>query len=180
MNANNPLAAYFKGIPLFARLGPEDLNEVLRSVKMVSLRAGQSVFEEGDASDGLYLVMSGRFEVFSRLKSGKQMTLTEIGPNEFFGELALLDREPRSATVRAVEDSELVKIDAKEFDYLRQNYSPAAYKLIREIAILVCARLRRINNQILDVLNPEPVPSEPEETPRLSLFDRLISLGRQK
>jgi EAL domain-containing protein (putative c-di-GMP-specific phosphodiesterase class I) len=77
------------------------------------LPAGTVLFREGDAGDSAYLVKSGSIEVF-RVRGGSEVTVGTMGPGEFFGEMAALDRRPRTAAARAIADSELIVITAEQ------------------------------------------------------------------
>jgi putative ABC transport system ATP-binding protein len=81
----------------------------------VSLRAGQVLFEQGDRSDLVYTVETGQLEVFHRLADGSEEPLARIGPGNYVGELGPILNLPRSASVRAVEDSELTGFSVRAF-----------------------------------------------------------------
>ncbi|HEY3805988.1 MAG TPA: cyclic nucleotide-binding domain-containing protein [Kofleriaceae bacterium] len=99
-----------KGIDLFAAVPADELAAIARIAEEVRLDAGEPVIREGELGDALYFVVDGRAAVH---KSGRQ--LAELGHRAVFGELALLDPGPRSATVEAVTDLHLLKIGRDEF-----------------------------------------------------------------
>lgn len=80
-----------------------------------SFRPGMTIFSEGDFAYGAYLLRSGRVEI-STVKDGRRVVLSTIQPNQVFGELALIDNEPRSATATAVEECETLVIRREDFD----------------------------------------------------------------
>jgi len=97
-------------VPVFAELAPDALVEVAAAAVPRSFAAGEMVFREGDDGDTCYVVSSGRVRAVREHPDGRSITLAIFGPGEFFGELSLLDRERRSATVEAVEDADALAI----------------------------------------------------------------------
>ena len=156
---SNPLHAFFVKIPLFSGLSTEELEDIVRIVRPVNVAEGQILFAEGAPGDAAYVIQSGLIEVFRKVE-GKEVALQRFGPYEVFGELALLDGEPRSAGCRVLEAATLLRIDKAEFDFLRKHLRPAAYVVIRSIA------------QVTALLAPEPEPEE--KTSKGSLLRRLL------
>jgi predicted acylesterase/phospholipase RssA/CRP-like cAMP-binding protein len=84
----------------------------------VRLRRGKTLFEQGDAGDSAYLLLEGRLEVSLHHPDGGETSLAELAPGAIVGEMALLTGQPRTATVRALHDSELVRCSKEGFDRL--------------------------------------------------------------
>jgi len=99
-------------------------------------KAGSTVFREGDEAHELFVIKSGKV----RIQIGNR-TLTELGPDTIFGEMALIDSEPRSATAIAVTDVELVPVGEKQFLFL---VSQTPYFALKVMRVLV-QRLRATN-----------------------------------
>ena len=91
------------GVPFFSGLAEEDLEQIDEHTVSESFRRGALIISEGDLADALYVVVSGRAKVFLGSDDGKEVVLTVLGSGESFGEIALLDEEPRSASVAAME-----------------------------------------------------------------------------
>src|SRR3954454_21557008 len=102
------LAAELVRIPLFAGLDGDELDSIARNAFVRRLARGQILFSEGEPSDHLFLVRSGRLRVFVASAHGEELVLSVAGPGSALGELSVLDREPRSATVEALEAVELI------------------------------------------------------------------------
>jgi CRP-like cAMP-binding protein len=98
-------------LPLFSGLSEEALTRLEAATRDVEVDAGELLFEQGDRSDGLYVLRSGRLQVLQG-----EVVLTELGRGAVVGELALLTGQARSASVRAVRDSRLVHLPAEHFD----------------------------------------------------------------
>ena len=88
---------------LFRDMAPEEWKSFRETVQMRSVADGVAVFQEGDPGDGIYVVRNGRVEI-SAVVQGERRALSHFGPGDFFGEMSVLDNEPRSASVVAVSD----------------------------------------------------------------------------
>ena len=96
---------------LFADLPPADLDSLLSHSRPVLFTAGEAIVREGATGRSLYQVISGRVEVQKEVQPGYSIHVAELGPGEVFGEMTLFQGAPRSATVRALEDSRLLRVD---------------------------------------------------------------------
>lgn len=114
---------------LFAGVNPEFLERLAAEVEWVDLPAGSTLFEEGDDADSLYVIVRGRI----RISSGNQ-TLAELGRDEPLGELGLLAAQPRSATARAIRDTELARLDHPAFERLLREEPATLGWLTRRVA----------------------------------------------
>jgi len=109
-------------IPLFSGVPREELATLLTLVAPIKTSAGSAVVREGEAGDSLFLIVSGRLRVSTRSADGAEVPLAELGPGEFFGEVALLTRRPRTATVTAITEAELLRLDHYTVDELRLRH----------------------------------------------------------
>jgi len=135
-------------VPLLRGLTPDELEEIVAISKLLKVRKDVTVVEEGDEGRAMYILVDGRAEVVKRLAGGDNTMLAELKAPSVFGEMSLIDHQPRSATVITTTDSVLFQINLAAFNELRSNYRPAAYKLLREIAPTICGRLRRVDERI--------------------------------
>jgi hypothetical protein len=102
-------------IPVFAGLPAARLESAARQTAVVPARAGEVIIRQGDAADRFYIIDSGRFLVTQRDAGGTPRVLRRMGPGEVFGEIGLLTGSPRTATVTAEEDGELLALDRPAF-----------------------------------------------------------------
>jgi len=106
------------------------------NIDALLFKAGSVIFREGDEARDLFVIKSGQV----RIQIGNR-TITELGPDSIFGEMALIDNEPRSATATAVTDVELVPVSEKQFLFLVSQTPYFALKVMRVLA----KRLRATN-----------------------------------
>ena len=129
--------AFLRRLPFFADLPDRDLLRVCRGANHLVIRPGDTLIQEGSECDGLYVIVSGEMEV-TRLENGYPVVLGLRGPGEVLGEMSLLERVPRTATVRARQSSEVLRIDPDEFRALLAQSTAASETIIRTLT----ARLR--------------------------------------
>ncbi len=134
--------------PMFAGLGP-DLIEglVARAVTQV-VRSGTLLFSKGDPGSSLFAVCRGRVKISVPSSDGRDAVFNVIGPGEIFGEIALFDNGPRTASATATTECELMVIERRDFLPLMRRYPDLALRIIE----VLCARLRRTSEQVEDTL----------------------------
>jgi CRP/FNR family cyclic AMP-dependent transcriptional regulator len=132
--------------PFFTALSLPDAQELLKRTHSRHVPAGQILFQEGDAGDGLYGILTGRVAFTVDSASGKGLILNVLGPGEFFGEIALLDGKGRTATAAARDACHLLFIGRSEFMAFFAQRPEAMSRIIE----LLCARLRRSTEYIAD------------------------------
>src|ERR1041385_2007454 len=89
-------------VPLFKRLEPHELEKLAEEIDQVNYPAGETIFNEHDRGDALYILEEGRVRIWVYDDDVKPVTLTELNPGDFFGELAVLDRGERSSSATAI------------------------------------------------------------------------------
>ncbi len=131
-------------VPAFETLGDEDLARVAEVVVPRRLAAGEVVFREGDGSDTCYIVRSGHARAVREHVDGRSLTLAHFGPSDIFGELAMFDDEKRSATVEALEETEVMAILGGDMRRLLGRHPDIAIKLV----VALGRRLRETNARL--------------------------------
>jgi CRP-like cAMP-binding protein len=112
------LADIIRHIPLFSGLSREDTAKIMGNLEEQSVHAGTTIFSQGDKGDAFYLIQSGAVGVVLESADGRSETIAVLGPQDCFGEMALLSSEPRSATIVAVKDTTLWKLSREAWDEL--------------------------------------------------------------
>src|SRR6266849_4015720 len=103
-------------IPLFRQLSPSALEKISRLMVKESYKAGDTIFLGGERGDALYVVDSGKVRIWVRDSDGNDVTLSELEPGSFFGEMSVLDGGKRSANATAVVDTTLHCLRRKDFE----------------------------------------------------------------
>ncbi len=153
------LSAALGEVPLFRLLPDDDLETLASACRIRRFRRGEVIFHQGDPGDALHVMLAGRVKISSPSDSGVEAILTTLRPGEFFGALALIDGEPRSATATAVEPSETMVLPRERFRQLVNERVE-----VRDIVFAELAReLRRLTNHV-------------EELHFLDIAGRLASL----
>ena len=134
--------------PLFEMLSNQELEYVAELSRPRKFTAGQVVFEEGELGDSLYVIVSGEVEVLKRDDKGNPQLIARLGPPEFFGEMSLIDKEYRSATVRARSDAELLQLTAENLTTFRKQHRDGFTFVVINIARVLSARLREANSKL--------------------------------
>lgn len=115
-----------RNVPLFSVLPEAQLTMLTRVVGRKSYPRSSTIIAAGDVTDALYIVISGRLKVMMSDDEGREVILAILGQGEFFGEMGLVDDEPRSATVIAIEPCELLTIARIDFKKcLAENFDIA-------------------------------------------------------
>ena len=134
---------------LFEGIEPEVLRDMRYGMQLLQFDTDEIVFNEGDKGDSLYLIGSGSVRISKQGRAGEQETLGVIESGSFFGEMALLDRQPRSATAVAAEPTILAGVDDEVFQYLL-DLAPSRLHL--NFLRLVSERLRQVNSHFISEL----------------------------
>ena len=140
-------------LDLLDSLSPADREIVEQETVPVHLPAGHDLFREGDTGDALYLVMSGSLGVYVQSTTNEHRLISLVGPGETVGEMALISGQPRSATVTAIRDSELLRLAKSRFDRLMKQYPEIMSGMMR----ILVHRLRRISDGGGVMIEPKTV-----------------------
>jgi len=180
MSSDNPLgnlsheALSLSRVPLFKRLTPDELEQLAQGVDQVNFKADETVFNEQDKGDALYVVDSGSVRIWVLDEDVKPVTLTELKPGEFFGELAVLDRGARSTNATATVDTELHRLSSDDFEQFLLKHPDVAIDVICEIG----ARMRQTNMLVSQRASRNiNVQMEQRATIGQRIADRVASFG---
>jgi len=123
-------ATMLADVELFEHLNDDDRASLAEAIDVRELAAGDTLFKAGEPGEALYVVRSGEIELFIKDTAGQRIALALVGAGEMFGELALLDRGPRTATAIAMSDTELLELDRDDLLLLFQRSPAAALRLL--------------------------------------------------
>src|SRR5690606_25015052 len=123
---------------VFGDLEESELRRLAGIARETTLAPGETLFEQGEESDGLYIVITGIVRIFLTAVDGREATISLLEDGEMIGEISLLDGLPRSAGAAALTETKLIFIPHRPFCELLDT-SP---KLTRQVLIMLCERLR--------------------------------------
>ncbi len=127
--------------PMFEDLEPSDIGDIIHIVETLHFDSEDIIFREGEPGDAWYALYKGEVEVMKQSDSGDK-SIKALGPHSCFGEIAVLDGLPRSATIRASKESIALRIPLDKFRELTDKNHLVAYKLIRQMALMLASRQR--------------------------------------
>lgn len=156
--------------PLFNGLDDDASNALENSMTEVSLRRGETLFEEGDGGDRLYVVIEGKIKLGRSSVDGRENLLAILGPGQMFGELSFFDPGPRSATATAVTDAKLLSLGHASLSPVLAEHPNVAYAMLNQLA----GRLRRTNEVVGDMVFSD-VPGRVSK----ALLDLAERFGRE-
>jgi len=146
-----------KQIPLFAGICENDeyMNEVSRICTIRKYRKDEKIIKEGDVGSEMFIVYDGAVEIVKRSRAGDDFTVVKLKAehNVFFGEMALVDDDKRSATVIASSDSVFIVIDKNDFEKLGNRNPEIGLPITRVILKTLTSRLRKTNEDMLTLFD---------------------------
>jgi uncharacterized membrane protein len=120
-------------VPLFSEMDEQEVAGIRAIMDEMKFKPGQIIIREGETGDLFYVVTEGHAEIVIQDADGEEILLHEAGPGEFFGELSMLTREPRSARVRAVDHVTTLALGRDDFFEFLRNHSHAAIDVLVEL-----------------------------------------------
>ena len=159
--------------PMFEHLEPEEIREIIHIVETRKYQAGDIIFSEGEAGDAWYALYRGEVEVVKQ-SGGEQKLIRTLEPPSCFGEIAILDGLPRSATVRATKETLVLRIPQSKFMELMDEEHQVACKLIKHMALVLVSELRSNTETLSELLKANSIESVHEG---ISTIVEDVSLG---
>ena len=146
--AEQKVAEYLRRLPLFSRLPDDELAELGDRVRTKQYRRGESIFRKDDPGTHLYMVLDGAVKIALPGEFGQEALVAIMRPGEFFGELALFDRSPRSASATALEETRAALLAGDDFlAYLESH--PASVRVVLET---LARTIRRLSDRVEDLI----------------------------
>ena len=161
-------------VTFFKRLEPDELEHLATRVEQVTFAANETIFNENDKGDALYVIDSGSVRIWVIDEDAEPVTLSELNDGEFFGELAVLDRGQRSTNATAIVDTSLHRLSSDDFQQFLLQHPEASIDVICAIG----ARIRQTNalvtNRVTRNINVE---MEEKTTVGQRVADKVASFG---
>lgn len=137
---------FLRSLEIFKDLKDRDLGHLVGSLHSRSYKEGEVIFMEGDIGRALFILESGKIELNKRDAAGKNRKIFTLEPGDFFGEMALLEQLPRTATAVAVEQSQLHLLYRSKLDAILYRHPHIGVSIMSHLARLLSNRLRRAGN----------------------------------
>jgi CRP-like cAMP-binding protein/KaiC/GvpD/RAD55 family RecA-like ATPase len=141
-----------RGIPLFSSLSADDLSILSRQLRKRHYRKGDIIFHKDDFGSTFHIISIGNVKLSIPSKKGEDVLLAHLGPGDFFGEFALLDDKPRSATATAIEYTETLALEREDFLDFLKRYTEVAICMLS----VLTQRIRTLNSQLENIISIKP------------------------
>ena len=141
-----------KGSLMLQGFADEELSRFAGFCELRKMDEGTTVFIENMPGESLFLIRKGTIRISKMFAEGDEQTLIVLGPEDIFGEMAVVDGLPRSATARVAEDAELISLKKQDFEKLGQEDGALALKLLINIAKVFSRRVREASDEYRDML----------------------------
>lgn len=143
---NRQFKNFIQNSALFKHIAPDTLDEVVDLFQYQRLLRGETLFKAKDPGDAFYILLSGRLQVLH------DKPVAELSPGDSFGELALINDNPRSATIKAVRDSELGRLHKLHFDTILKNHPEVAVEIIKVMGGWLDFASRKVGKQLSHII----------------------------
>lgn len=141
-----------RGSTMLQGLSDADFSRLAEVCEERQMAEGTTVFIENMPGESLFLVRKGTIRISKMFAEGDEKTLVVLGPEDIFGEMAVIDGLPRSATARVAEDAELISLKKNDFESLCSSSPELALKLVKNIMRVFSKRIREANDEYRDML----------------------------
>lgn len=139
-------------IPPFEKFNKAVMKNFIQLIHHRSYAANEIIFAQGDPGIALYIIQDGLIKIVKNDEQGNQYMLAEFSKGDFFGELALLDEDVRSASAIAVQDSKIAVIFKPDLDYFIKKNPIKGIEILSGIAKIISVRLRKIDNELMSIV----------------------------
>jgi CRP-like cAMP-binding protein len=151
--ANAIGAAELRNIGLFGALSDDVLDYLSTLLTVETPSAGATLFREGEDANAMFVVISGEVEVLKKSKRNVEARVAVLGPGDWFGEMSIVDIQPRSATVRALAPSRLLRVSSADLDALYRHDLRSYAIIILNLARELSRRLRVADGILADLIS---------------------------
>lgn len=148
---------FLANIKMFELLEDEDCLELAKVIDEAHVAAGEPLFQAGDPGDSLFIVQSGEIELFIKDTAGQKIVLATPSSGDMFGELAMLDYGPRTATAVALQDSDILVLDRDDLVLLFQKKPEAALHMLAALSSLTRKADELLRTRVSRNLNEEMI-----------------------
>jgi CRP-like cAMP-binding protein len=142
-----------KKVALFRDFSEEELERISHILKEALYPKGTLIWEEGSPEQGLQIIDHGKVKVTRKTQEGHRQVLAVLKDDKFFGELSILDGRVHSASMEALEDTKVFILPKADMDRLLKDAPLIAFKIVREMTIVISEILRDMNNKFMKMVD---------------------------
>jgi diguanylate cyclase (GGDEF)-like protein len=145
------MSSVISGLPLFSALDESEFGIVREVLNILNVKQGEFIFYEGDVGNEMFIHYSGTLNAYVKQTDGTERMLFNVSPGDFFGEMSIVAHEPRSATIRAEEDSTVIMLRSLDF-FKIITYNPIiGFKILKSISIVQNRWLNKTSKAFSDL-----------------------------
>ncbi len=141
----DPIQKIVSQVPIFEKLSDKELNQIIRLTHVREYKLNEAVFKKLSPGEGMYIVIEGAIQIS---EPDSKVIFANLNSGDFFGELALLDEEPRSATAIATEEARLIGFFRTDMLVLMKRYPDLGNKILLNLSRVLGERLRQTNLEL--------------------------------
>jgi len=146
-------------ILLLRELSEEELSQIAEIIEEIQLPEDKILFRQGESSDAFYIVLTGELEI-NKLFNKKTIHITNVSRGSIIGEMGFITDSPRTATIKALTEVEMLKVSKEKFNKLLEKGSLAAYKVIYRLSYTLCFRLDRMSEKLVEMVISDAIAEE--------------------
>ncbi len=146
--------AFFRDVILFHGLSTRQLGRLMQAMQRRTYHAGEELFVEGQIGKAVFIIRSGRVELTRNVGGGDVRTLGLLGAGQIFGELALIEQRERTASATVIDDGAIYLLYTATLESLIRRYPDIGIKLMKNMAIMISALLRKTNREVDQRVKP--------------------------
>ena len=153
------LTTFMRKVPVFGGLEGRSLARVLGVLEEHTFKSGATIFGEGELGRSMYVLREGEVEVLRANSAGKNVPIVRLGPGECFGEMTLVELQPRSATIVARRACKVYSMNNMDLYNLYRDDNYAYVLVLQNISRMLSRRLRKADSRICEFLSPPAKPA---------------------
>lgn len=157
-NKEDNIFTTLKKVPIFSDLTPKELTEVEKIVHRRRYKKNETIIHAGDPGLGMYIIVNGSVEIVEEDEKAGKRTLAKLSDGSFFGDMALLDEDPRSASAIALVDSDIMGFFRPDFLDLIYRKPKLGIKVLLALARVIGERLRHTNELLAKIQERKDTP----------------------
>jgi diguanylate cyclase (GGDEF)-like protein len=143
---------FLKNVEIFSDVTPDEIVKIKDYFKLIEIKKDKIIFKEGDIGNELFIIKTGIISLYIDLVNGKTREIARFSTGDFFGEMAIFENAPRSATCKCIENGKLLSLPASNFFYLIESFPEISTKIMNKMLNITTQRLQNISEFLSDIV----------------------------